>query len=246
MTRDWDEARIAALVDGSIDDPAEAARLEALLRTDPAARAAAERIARSNRLVQAAFPLPDAGETPETLRALVRRPPPRPAPRPGRRVRRAAPAIAVAASVLVVLGLGLHLAGPQRGAPGPGAADPALAEALETLPSGTDGPAEVRPMLTFRDGAGRICREYERPAEGGGLRAGIACRGAAGNWRVEGTALLSPADGVRTGEYAPAGGADGAGLDPVLDRLEAGPPLPPDEEAALIASDWTGAPRNTP
>lgn len=249
MTRDWDETRIAALIDGAIDDPEEAARLREALRTDPEARAVAERIERTDRLVREAFPLPDASETPRRLRSMLEAPDTGsaaagaqviPLRRSGRG--RALAGLALAASALLAVGVGVYLGRAPLGGPaGPqtAAADAALQRTLETVPSGTAGADGIRPMLSFRDGTGRICREYERPAPDRATRAGIACRSGDGTWRIEGeTRLVGPSEGGGE-DYATASGAEARDLARVLDGLEAGPPLAPDTEEALLRSGWS-------
>ncbi|MDT8345828.1 MAG: hypothetical protein RQ752_15485, partial [Thermohalobaculum sp.] len=66
----WTEDRISALIDGAVEDPAEAARLGEAIATDPEARAVAERIERSNRLLREAFPVTDEALPPAIAAAI--------------------------------------------------------------------------------------------------------------------------------------------------------------------------------
>jgi hypothetical protein len=107
--------------------------------------------------------------------------------------------------------------------------------ALETRPSAelvkitaTD---VVRPVLTFKDAQGRVCREFEM-ASSASMAIGVACRGATA-WRLE--ILLPAADRPSDGQgYVEASGFDSTALDAVLARLGAGAPLDAAEEAAVL------------
>ena len=105
------------------------------------------------------------------------------------------------------------------------------------MASGTASPAEITPMLTFRDGNARVCREFETPGRGGELEIGIACRSAAGAWGVE-IVVTAPAPMPGAQGYVPASGPGADALDAMLGALGAGPPLDPQAEAALLARRW--------
>lgn len=254
MNRDWNEAQIAALIDGSLDDPAETARLRTIIETDPEARAVAERIERVNRLIHQAYPLPEEEGTPDAIQAAIYGDAPSHAADTGngeddrvvrmpRRRYTGPTTLATAAGLVATLGTLLYLTGspnPER----PDVADlaprdGALHRALETLPSGRATETGIQPTLTFHDGSGRVCREYERPGESQTLVLGIACRTPDDRWRLEGRIALQSSGDGSGGAYAPAAGENIETLDPVLDRLEAGPPLPPDREASLLRSGWS-------
>jgi len=243
MTADWTEARIAALIDGSVEDPAEAARLAEAIATDPEAAAAARRIEALNAALRKTYPLPETEPMPAAIAAAIHGAPGKVTALPRRRRPRMA-ALALAASLLLAVGVGAVIWPKQDGRDIAGLV-PVVADlhrALETLPSGQISAQGVQPMLSFRDGAGRICREFERLAEGGPVARAIACRTGDGRWQVEGRVDLADAAAPADDGYLPADGTDGATLDPVLDRLQAGPPLTPEAEAALIGSDWQTRP----
>ncbi|MEO1315469.1 MAG: hypothetical protein AAFW01_02600, partial [Pseudomonadota bacterium] len=161
MTGEWTDEEIAAYVDGSIDDPALAARLGKAIETDPALSRRVEEIKSANALLRRAFDDPMAEPIPTAIEAALMAEPGRVAVLPRRRAPFWAPA-AMAASLALCLGLGggLYLATEHPATTGQivlgasGTSD-ALAQALETLPTGTASPAGIRPILTFRDGAGR-------------------------------------------------------------------------------------------
>ena len=93
-------------------------------------------------------------------------------------------------------------------------------------------------MLSFRDGAGRPCREFEvigsLPEE---LEFGIACRNASGPWHVE-IVVAAPQTEPGPQGFAPASGPAADALDAKLDALGAGPALSPEDEASLLRQGW--------
>lgn len=262
--RRWTEERIAALIDGAVEDPAEAAQLGEAIAADPEARAVAERIERSNRLLREAFPMADEA-LPPAIAAAIFGTPAGHAPgsaaapaadgraragdtvvafRPRPRLAFTLPRLAAAGLALGIgLGAGVWLAGRDGDQPtvlalGAVPADGALATALETLPGGTASAEGVTPMLSFLDATGRPCREFE--VSGGAAHdGGIACRADDGGWRIEALAAAATGAPVSGTDYVPASGADDP--DPIgaaLDALGAGPALDPAAEARLIASGW--------
>ncbi|MEM6488808.1 MAG: hypothetical protein AAF677_11175 [Pseudomonadota bacterium] len=123
-----------------------------------------------------------------------------------------------------------------------GTIDP-LGAALERLPSGEVGEG-IRPVFTFRDEAGRPCREFETAeAETAASGTGIACRDAGGDWQVL-ILVATSADGTEGGDVADddgfraASGAAADALGATLDAIGAGPVLPAEEEALLIDRGW--------
>lgn len=111
--------------------------------------------------------------------------------------------------------------------------------ALNNTPSGTiaampnDG--SLSPLLTFKAGDGRYCREFAEQLPSGG-RTAIACRDG-GNWKIE----ASVKGAVRladNGQILPASGAEGEALDAAYNKIKASDPLSLESEARLIASDW--------
>ncbi len=242
MTRPWTEEEIAALIDGSIEDDAEADALRRVLETDRDAQAVAARIERSNALLKSAFPIPEASETPAAIRtALLAEPGKVAALPPRRRWTRFVPAAAAACIALAVgIGVGplLQPGGETPVAAGPPSMAGAEFQTLEGLASGEAAPDGLTPTLTFLDEAGRVCREFERVDRAAGLyQTGVAGRSDAGTWRALTIVTTAPQWEESQG-FAPASGAGDSLLSPVLDRLGAGEPLPPEQEAALIRNGW--------
>lgn len=102
---------------------------------------------------------------------------------------------------------------------------------VAALPDGTS----LSPLLSFRAGDGRYCREFTESRDGQG-RTALACRGNDG-WQVE----ASQKGAVRladNGSITPASGADSSSLDEAYERLNAGDPIAAQEEAKLIGADW--------
>jgi hypothetical protein len=252
----WTEDEIAAFMAGGLDG-ADAARIAQALETDPAAQAAAERLAEgaapnpADALLRAAFAAPMAEPVPARLTASVLAEPGKVASLPrrggGARPMAWAPA-AMAAGVALALGFGagFSLRGPAQApqaqqavaALSVGAASGAALEAFQTAASGAEREGLVI-AASFRDAAGRPCREFEaRGPDGLPAAAGVACRDG-GGWRVLAmAAVAAPEAAPGDGSYAPAGGAGGDALGAVLDALGAGPALSPEEEAAMIAGGW--------
>ena len=143
--------------------------------------------------------------------------------------------------IVVGIGLGTQF-GPQPQSPqvvlgdAPRGGD--LEIALETLPSGTAMADRIVPMLTFRDGAGRYCREFEvigdLPDE---LEFGVACRTPRNTWHVE-IIVAAPIVEPDDSGFAPASGPGADALAAMLDALGASPPLSPETEAEAIKDGW--------
>lgn len=246
MTANWTEEEIAAWVDGAAD-PAEAERVEQILADDPAARAYAETLQQANRSLKSAFEAPMDEPVPAAIKAAILGEPGKVAQFPRRRSVSTWVPAAIAASLALVVGLGAG--GLLQTEPAPGTIavlgdapmDGPLHAALETLPSGTESANGVRPMLSFYDGDGRACREFEvageLPQE---LEFGIACRTPAGAWHVEIVVAAPAAETSPEGTYVPASGPASDALDAMLDALGAGLPLTPDDEADLLEAGWDG------
>jgi hypothetical protein len=236
MSKDWTEAEIAAFVDGELEGE-RAAAVRAAIARDPGARRLAEEIAEANRLMRAAFDAPMGEEVPPAIADAISAAPAtvigfRP------RARRAggwAPA-ALAAGVALAIGFALGHPGSGDGDVrlSLGLAQGALHAALDAQPSGAVGPGGVATVATYRAASGLICREFETGGAAWG-EAGLACRGPGGHWRVE-ILVAQERDQAAGASYAPAEGASGDALAAMLDRLGAGPALPADEEAALLAT----------
>lgn len=255
MTTEWTEAEVAAWVDGQLHG-SDAERIERLVGVDPGARAYAEAVRSTNRALKAAFEDPMTEPVPAPIRIAIESHPvgrarPFGAGRPGLVRRKGWRPAALAASIALVVGLaaGLGAGGllwapehGERNIAATGMARPGgpLHAALETLPSGSVSHDGVRPMLTFRDAAGRPCREFEvvnaQPQE---MELGIACRTADGDWHIDIlVAAPAAADTSETG-FVPAAGAAGDALGAMLDAMGAGPPLTPQEEVRLLNEGWS-------
>lgn len=140
--------------------------------------------------------------------------------------------------------------GPSSGqtlAAGPIAADSPLSSLLEREATGAGVDVAVagqalRATLatTFKDGAGRFCRELEvAPAQqqDQASSASIACRSGDAKWSVEGSVAIAAADDATNG-YVPSGSKDDDPLAPLMRKLDAGRALSNDEETAALTSQW--------
>lgn len=237
MSRD---DRIAAFLDGALSD-ADHATFEAELERDPVLAAEVERLMANDALMREAFASPiDQGTGDDLLRRMGLAPADQPPAilaandNPPFWKRWSAP---LGGAIAAALALTLMLSYQTRTTPG-GRFD----AALDTTPSGQiaalDGKRALRPLLTFRAGDGRYCREFSisGPSADG---TGIACR-AGRNWQVE--ALDKGATELaKDSEIALASGQDGNGLDGAYARLKAGDPLGQRDETALIAREWSGS-----
>ncbi|MEO1493463.1 MAG: hypothetical protein AAFV19_15010 [Pseudomonadota bacterium] len=247
--RGWTEDEIAAFVDGSLDAD-RAAEIRAILDADPDAKALADEIEASNALLRDAFGDIAEAPVPARLEAAVLGAPGKVAEFPAKRRGPSAVSVfthAVAASVCLAIGLagGSYLNDRPGGAgvaAGALAGDSPLHAALDSLPSGTALRDTYVPMLSFRDAAGRYCREFEvRVTDPRQMQLGLACRATdRADWRIEIVVAAPDAVPEITG-YSLASGPGGDALNAMLDALGAGPVLPPDEEATLIEQGWPTA-----
>jgi anti-sigma factor RsiW len=110
---------------------------------------------------------------------------------------------------------------------------PALGEALATIESGKEirlaGISDrFRAIATFRNDAQELCREFEIDSQDRSTVMSVACR-SGDEWRVS-FAVVAPGD---AGGYAPASSTEA--LDAYLSAIEAGDPLPAEEEAQALA-----------
>ena len=243
MARDWTEQEIAALVDGSLESEQDVETVQGVVDQDPEARAYAAQLRDSNALLREAFEIPAEEPTPAAIEAAIFGEPGKVEMLRPRRAARAWLPSAIAASVALAIGLGLggYLA-PQPpsviAALGDAPLEGPLHAALEGLPSGSISEAGVQPMLSFWDGSGRACREFEvireLPEE---LEFGIACRTPEDRWHVE-IIVAAPVTEPGPQGFSLASGPGGSALDAMLDALGAGPALTPDAEADLLGAGW--------
>ncbi len=156
--------------------------------------------------------------------------------------------IPAAAAVALAVMLGAGIAWRTADAPQTRGADPALALALETMPSARPsvaargpGQAAITPTLSFASTAGEFCRQYARATASGQQSAGVGCRRPGGGWRIE---VEVPADGPRRepGGVTPAGGTAATALDDVVGRLISGDALSRADEDQLLATRWRRSP----
>ena len=261
-----DEETLMAYVDGELDPP-RAAEVEALLAEDAEARATVQMFRDSAAALRGAFDPILREPVPERLLAAVNAPPTgkvhdiRLARRGAwsRFLPQTAWAQAAAVALLVGTGAGYLTAQWRSSALEPTVwvvnADPLLNEALDTTASGAtfarqDSDArigrEILPLLTFRDGRGRYCREFESSfvvAEDRQISYGVACR-EQGAWQTQALMaqqLITPTlgdPGTELSEYVPAMGGEVASFDAVIHQLMVGEPLAPEEEAALLDRGW--------
>lgn len=255
-----DRETLEAFVDGALS-PEESARLVLHLADCPEDATYVDALMELNALLGSAYDAPLHQAIPERIRAAIlpapaaaAASPARPASRGGWRAaarpgaRRAAAWAAMAAAAALVVGVAVDL----RGGPadpvqiaGAPEADGALRVALEDAPSGEiatgRGDERITLIATYLDDAGRPCREYEilHDAERAVTR-GLACRNPGDDWDTEvAVASRLPAGAAAGGDgFVPAEGAASTTLDAALDRLGVGMTLTPDEERALIASNW--------
>lgn len=127
----------------------------------------------------------------------------------------------------------------------------ALNTALDTAVSNEvveRGLVRVTPVMTFRDTAGRYCRQYTMLRAGKDEYAGFACRRGDGRWNVAFHAPVEPAAGgaSNAGEpkkadpnsFQPAGDNRGHALQQAIDKAVSGNVLNSNDETRLIADGW--------
>lgn len=128
--------------------------------------------------------------------------------------------------------------------------------ALDTTPSMQDfeqGSVRVRPVQTFRDVAGNICRQYTMARTGVDEVSGFACRKNSGSWSIAFHAPSALAGGTPTatrgadqtqdeGTFRPVAGEgepSETAVDTAINKVKARNGLvEKKEEAALIAERW--------
>jgi anti-sigma factor RsiW len=255
----FDEETLMAYADGELG-PAQAAAVEAAMARDPAI-ARTVRLFRDTAVAAQSAVKAETPPVPDALRAAVEAAiaragagaPPSPADLPVAApvviapFRPAAnnPSYAIAASAAIIaIAVGAYFAGAHRGelppGPGlavvsPGAESVVFQEALSRTPAGNTRPLQADSSValnaTFRDGGGRLCREFRVERAGADAVAGVACR-TAGAWSVA-FAVVQPGSGD---SFTPAAG--NALLEAFLVERGASPPLGAEEEAdALRGAD---------
>lgn len=258
------DQRLAAYHDGELSAE-ETRAVSAVLAHDPEARERLRLLAENDAVVRRAMSAPVHEAVPDHLlqaieEAAVSSRPATVVPMRRRSIGRMQRwALPLAASVALIVGVAggygvSWLIPPRDVANVPDATstfvaafDRRIERALETTASGEpvtwrlpDRPGElrIRPVLSFVDGSGRFCREYEasQPGPAGEVdTVGIACRGEGGQWRVE---LAAAAKAQASGAFHPASGSAGAALGAAIDTLMVDGPLNAERERELIARGW--------
>ncbi|KFL36126.1 anti-sigma factor family protein, partial [Arenimonas donghaensis] len=197
-----DDPLLMAYADGQLQGE-QAARVQAAIDADPAlAEVVARHRALATRLQQAYAPVLYE-PVPDRLQALATAAPVASlaqarGARAARAVRRGPGGwLALAAMLVVGLGVGLLLGRPGAGPVGTGEdgallAQGGLAEALQTRLA-SEPAAGVVIGLSFRDDQGQWCRSFH--IDDASALAGLACRGADGRWRLPVLATAAPQDG---------------------------------------------------
>jgi hypothetical protein len=248
-----DDEALSALLDGALDDDA-ARKLRRRLEQEPALAARFEALHSADTRVKAAYagmadePLPQAVlerlearpvERAERAKVAVRSLSRAAKPRPSWHV-----PTTVAAGIALAIGVSF---GWLIGAREPERVDALLAGAgsiernaalyalFERTPSGEAyelGALSATPRLSYRDTAGRFCRQAVLSTRSGDTQT-LACRSDAGIWRIE---LIEFAPEGST-LYRPASG--NSMIETAVDDSISGAPLEPDEERALIENGWS-------
>lgn len=236
---------LMAYADGELDE-AKSREVERLLANDPEARATVDAFRRSTEILGEGLDAVLVQPVPQRLLDTVRGSDAKVvAMRPKEHSRNGGhwPTLAVAASLLLSIGIGIGamLTIDRQDNATVADADP-LQQVLETRPSGSpwvseDEREQVTPVLTFRAADGRPCREFEREtSENHGF--GVACRESNGVWvtQIELALSIFPEDLPQKGLMPASGGSDP--VSDVLDALGASRALEIDEEARLLKSGW--------
>lgn len=238
-----DRTRLASFVDGELS-PEEAAAVVMHLADHPADQAYVDDLFAANAALAQAFAAPLSEPIPASLRSVLLA---EPAPaqiipfRPRMRPALWACGAALAASLVAALVL-FRPVEPLSFALGDVMAGTPLAQALDTLPSGTPFPKtpnrDLMILATLPTDTGP-CREVEvidRAAAQ--IELALACHDQETGWKIE-VVLKEPlptADGHEG--FVTAEGAAAQGLSPYLDQRGAGLALSPEAEAELIANGW--------
>jgi hypothetical protein len=228
-----DDEKFFAWLDGELG-PAEAVRMDAKVAADPRLARLAEQHRALKAQLNAAFEPIASARVPERLQAAVR-----PtaevinfaSAKSARRIPSVPQWTALAATLAVGIFVGTMV--PQRGS-GPvevhggkiyaaAALDQALDTQLASAPAG-----DVRIGLTFRSGAGQICRSFTQE-----VSSGLACR-SGGRWQVKG--LFAAPEGQGS-SYRMAAGMD-PNLAALVDSSMAGEPFDAAAERAAMQKRW--------
>lgn len=233
---------LMALADGELDQQT-ARQLRDAVAADPELSARYRRFVRTRQVMAetaraGAPPTPADDPLAAMIRAASTRPQPaaaptepaQPAPQAANLNRR--PLLAAAAS-LAIAAVGLGWWG--LSTPAPDSLPAFELAALDGLPSGEsqvlEGGVTLTMIASYQAAQGGLCREYET-ARDQDIRTVLACRDN-GAWGEQFAQTAARAEG-----YQPASG-DGS-IDATLERIGAGTPLTPEQEAAALGIDPPG------
>lgn len=268
---DLSDETLMAYADGVLD-PALREVVEAALRDHPERRAKVEKFRQTLAPIRRAFeegPLPEqSADLVGKLRRVQLRPvapPSTPTPRAGWRAGARMPGygwpfaprppMAIAASVALLIGMGLGWFLQPKGMPlraervialGDGGltAQGPLRHVLETSKSGTtietvsNGQTwRIKPSFTFRALDGPFCRRYEMANDGGGRFAGYACRASDGQWFVQ-AHVKSETSTFDSRGFVPSAGQSDAALDAAVDAMRDSDVLESGVEERMIEKGW--------
>ncbi|MDO5529079.1 MAG: hypothetical protein Q4F71_06725 [Paracoccus sp. (in: a-proteobacteria)] len=240
---EYSDEDLMALADGELD-AAEAARIEAAAKADPALAARIAQFRDTRAMLARAYPLKSTGSGEDRLAAMIRgaqlasgegaRPgaaAPRSVARPANMNWRPA-AVAAGLALVVLGGFWMWKPGPDDRGVSYAAVSAPVAAALGSVPSGFTAPvdgAELTVIASYRNAAGELCREYETRHDAESMLA-VACHAAPG-WENRFTAAIEAAGA----DYVPASGAL-EDLDAYLAESGAGETLTASDEAEALAA----------
>ncbi len=225
MTEVSDEM-LMAFADGELD-PESASDIARAVGADPALARRVEAFRASRVLARDSLASGLADPVPDHLVATIMKP-----ANTGRQRWSARRMLPLAAALAFVAGIGGYVLGGRDSAHGLLTADPAVSAALDRSLTGEtvnlDGETATV-LATFRTKAG-ICRSFSLSGDGRTPVRGLGCRSGHG-WRI----AMAVAD-AGGDSFSPAAGA--AGLDALLDELEAEGPMDASAEQEIQKSGW--------
>lgn len=269
-SNNWpDDETLVAFVDGRLED-AEAEKVRRFLAGNDEARLFVERLATSGELAKTVFDAALAAPASDMLADMIMgtgRPEPQATPTnvvslPRTRAASASRyALPLAAAIALLIGAVGGYEWGRRGAVnegkgafgvavGPIGGDSPVKGLLETRGSGelvpvaagaTGDTRHLMVIASFRDRAGRICREFEvltTRDDVAPVTTAIACRHRDGTWHVEGAAQVTAAAPVPDKDFSSASGNDASAIEGLLEALGAKPALSKADEDTLLRRGW--------
>lgn len=127
-----------------------------------------------------------------------------------------------------------------------GPAAETMAQALETIPSGSKkefalasrGAASLKPISTFRHRDSRYCRQYELALSVGRGFVGFACRDADGAWQIERDVVTIVNHDEKSETVRPAAPAGVQIIDDAIEKVAIGDSIEKESEQILIQGGW--------